>query len=120
MDYSYRAKILRVIDGDTFKMRVDLGLNIYTDITVRLYEVNTPETWGVKKDSQEYRNGMAAKKFVEDWIEENKDENGYLFVETIKDKKGKYGRYLVRIWDSSGSIQSLNEAIKLKMMYWSK
>lgn len=41
--YQYQASVLRVIDGDTFEVRVDLGFRIYHTIHVRLRNIDTPE-----------------------------------------------------------------------------
>lgn len=39
----YRATVVRVIDGDTYDMSIDLGFRIYTEQNLRLYEWNCPE-----------------------------------------------------------------------------
>ena len=93
--YEYRAKVIRVIDGDTFLILFDLGLGVFKEEKVRLARVDTPETYGVKKDSQEYMDGKRSTKFVVDWLSLNNNE---VFVKTLKDKKGTYGRYLVEIF----------------------
>ena len=105
--YVYNAELIRVIDGDTFVFKCDLGFDITYKIKVRLFGVNTPETYGVLKESEEYKRGMAAKQYAIDWFKSA----GEIIVETIKtkkgsDKKGKYGRYLARIW---GNNLCLNE-----------
>jgi micrococcal nuclease len=41
--YRYRAEVIRVIDGDTFVARVDLGFGVRIDITVRVRDYNAPE-----------------------------------------------------------------------------
>ena len=40
----YGATVLKVIDGDTIELMIDLGFNIHHKIRVRLYGVNTPES----------------------------------------------------------------------------
>ena len=42
--YEYRAKITRVVDGDTLKALVDVGFNMHHDVTLRLYGIDCPET----------------------------------------------------------------------------
>lgn len=42
--YRYRATLVRVIDGDTYELRVDLGFKVYAEIPIRLYGWNCPET----------------------------------------------------------------------------
>lgn len=42
--YIYRAALKRVIDGDTFVLRVDLGFEVHRDVTVRLRGLLAPES----------------------------------------------------------------------------
>lgn len=41
--YGYRARVERVIDGDTFEALVDLGFRVHTRITVRVLDLRCPE-----------------------------------------------------------------------------
>ena len=41
--YEYRAKLKRVVDGDTVDFVVDLGFHVHTTIRTRLLGVDTPE-----------------------------------------------------------------------------
>ena len=45
--YQYKAKILNVVDGDTFDADIDLGFHIHIHERVRLLNVDTPEKFGV-------------------------------------------------------------------------
>jgi micrococcal nuclease len=93
--YQYKAIIQKVVDGDTLEIAIDLGLSMWVhDEKVRLYGVNTPEVYGVKKGSPEWEHGNKASEFVKSVLKE-KDE---IIVETIKDKKEKYGRYLAVVF----------------------
>lgn len=89
--YKYNAKILRVIDGDTFEVGFDLGFGINSKQTVRVYNLDTFETRLIKGTTKaDKRRGLEAKRFATQRLE-GKD----FIMETYKDKKGKYGRYLV-------------------------
>ena len=44
--YQYKAKILNIVDGDTFDVDIDLGFHIHIHERVRLLNVDTPETRG--------------------------------------------------------------------------
>lgn len=103
--YEYRASIVNVVDGDTYDFDVDLGFHVTKRIRVRMLGVNTNETYGVKKESEEYQKGIEQKQFVENWF----DEADELFIETEKDSQGKYGRWLARVFNESG--ESLNVAL---------
>lgn len=41
--YQYRAELLRVIDGDTYVMRIDLGFHCTTTVHLRLRGFDAPE-----------------------------------------------------------------------------
>jgi len=107
--YQYKAKIDRVVDGDTMDIVVDLGFKMTTNQRIRLKGINTPETYNVKKDSEEYAKGMLAKESVVKRIEENKNE---VLIDTDKDT-GKYGRYIAVIW-LADSTTSLNDELVAK------
>lgn len=48
--YIYKAEVLRVIDGDTYEIRVDVGFDTDRRIDLRLKDVNTPEIRGEEKE----------------------------------------------------------------------
>jgi len=90
----YGAQVLKVIDGDTIDLMIDLGFDIHHKIRVRLYGVNTPESR--TKDAAEKEMGLKAKSFTKDWL----DGHQWVFVNTIPDKNDKYGRILAKIYSS--------------------
>lgn len=95
VDYTYNGIVTNVVDGDTIDVDVDLGFHITNQIRVRLVGVDTPEIFGVKKDSEEYAEGMKAKEFVEQWLLKTANE---IILRTEKDRTGKYGRWLGTIF----------------------
>ena len=107
--YKYKAKVDRVVDGDTMDVVIDLGFKITTNQRIRLAKINTPETYNVKKDSEEYQKGMAAKNYVIQRISEN---NSEILLETEKDT-GKYGRYIGIIWLADKDITLNDELVKM-------
>jgi micrococcal nuclease len=84
--YEYRCEIDRVVDGDTLHLHVDLGLDIYTQATIRLAGINTPE--------MNTQAGKAARNAAIHWIDDRTAPPSEFTVRTVKDKKEKYGRYL--------------------------
>lgn len=46
--FEYEAKMLRIVDGDTYWMDLDLGFHIHTEVEVRMAHINTPETVNYK------------------------------------------------------------------------
>lgn len=96
--YLYNAEVVKVVDGDTFKINIDLGFEVHLGPkSVRLYGVNTPESR--TKNIEEKKLGLAAKEFTDQWI---KKANNYVKIETILDKNEKYGRILARVWNEAG------------------
>lgn len=98
--YMYKATVTRVVDGDTVDLEIDLGMNVFVKERIRLAKINTPETYGVKKTSEEYKAGMKAKDRLIELVEGKE-----VAIETLKDKKGKYGRYLAVLYICLGSNQ---------------
>ncbi len=92
--YWYGAEVLKVIDGDTLDLRIDLGFDIHHKIRVRLYGVNTPESRTSNKEEKAL--GVKAKDFTSDWLTSHK----WVYVNTIPDKNDKYGRILAKIYSS--------------------
>jgi micrococcal nuclease len=96
--YLYNAEVIKVVDGDTFKINIDLGFEVQIGPkSVRLYGVNTPESR--TKNLEEKKMGLAAKEFTDQWI---KKANNKVKIETILDKNEKYGRILARVWNEAG------------------
>lgn len=90
--YQYAALIRRVIDGDTIVADIDLGFRVVLhEQYVRLYGINTPEMRGAEKEA-----GHAARSAVLKWLVSVNGAERVMevVIETFKDKKGKYGRWL--------------------------
>ena len=99
--FVYLARITKCVDGDTVDAEISLGCNVYITERCRLFGINKKETYGVKKDSEEYKEGMIAK----EWLQ-NRIEGKEVMIRTHKDKKGKYGRYLAEIFIGEKSINN--------------
>ena len=85
--YQYKIKeIVKIIDGDTVDVVIDLGFDITRKERVRLNGIDTPET--LTKDEVEKKYGLEAKTFVQKWF----SEQGEILIRTYKDDK--YGRTL--------------------------
>lgn len=96
--YEYRARIERCVDGDTVDASLDLGFGVCVDERCRLLGIDTPER------GQPGFNEATA--YLEQLLEGAKVE-GFVLCRTVKDKKGKYGRYLIELFDTEG--QSINQ-----------
>ena len=87
--YQYRCKILRVVDGDTVDVDIDLGFGVWLKKErVRMYGIDTPESR--TRDLEEKKYGLAAKAFVLAFLPVDSMQT----LRTKKDGKGKFGRIL--------------------------
>jgi len=91
--YHYTALITAVYDGDTVTAELDLGLKTAVKgEKLRLHRINAPEVRG---------DGKAAGTVSRDYLR-SRVLGKEILVETIKDKQGKYGRYLAELWLKEG------------------
>ena len=90
--YEYRAKINKVVDGDTVDVDIELGFDIVlTGQRVRIMGIDTPESR--TSDEVEKVFGLAAKNRLKELL----GETGILRTQVEKDgddAKGKFGRIL--------------------------
>lgn len=85
--YTYKAAVVRVVDGDTIIVDIDLGFGVWLrDQSVRLAKINAPEIRGSTKDA-----GVAAKDYLTKLIL-----NKWVQIRTEKGEE-KYGRWLATI-----------------------
>ena len=68
--YTYDAKVVRVVDGDTIDALIDLGFNVHKKIRIRMVGINTPESR--TRDLEEKKRGLAAKARLKEILKENK------------------------------------------------
>jgi micrococcal nuclease len=87
--YEYRAFVRKVYDGDTITCDISLGMYVeLKDQKLRLARINAPEIRG-----EERPQGLISRDALR-----NKIGNKWVKIKTIKDKKGKYGRWLAEVW----------------------
>lgn len=101
--YEYTATVVKVTDGDTVIVNVDLGFNIVFQETVRLYGINAYEIkLGKNTTADQKQKGLEGKDFLKSIIEGKK-----VILKTYKDSKEKYGRYLATIFLPNNELDSL-------------
>ncbi len=83
--FNYKATLLKVIDGDTFDILIDLGFSIQHKIRVRINGIDTPEVSTEKG------------RLVRDELRALLPVGTSLFVTTFKDPSDKYGRWLASV-----------------------
>lgn len=86
--YEYIATIIKIIDGDTVDVQIDLGLRLYHETRIRLYGINAPEL--------NTPAGQAAKLRLIQLL----PIGSTITLQTHKDRREKYGRYLGTFIDS--------------------
>jgi len=102
--FHYSAKVIDVYDGDTVRADIDLGLKTWIrNEKLRLSRINAPELRGEEREA-----GLRARDFLREQIL-NQD----VIISTIRDKKGKYGRYIAEIWRKSagGEFTNVNDLL---------
>ena len=87
--FEYSCTIVKVIDGDTVDVDIDLGFGVWLKKQrIRLYGIDTPESR--TRDLEEKKYGLVAKALVETHL----PVGSIRTLTTVKDKTGKYGRIL--------------------------
>ncbi len=87
--YEYKCKIVRVIDGDTIDVDIDLGFGIWIHKErIRLMGIDTPESR--TRDAEEKKAGLYAKSVVQAFLPVGSMQT----LKTVNDKTGKFGRIL--------------------------
>lgn len=83
--YTYKAKLDRVVDGDTIDAHINLGFDITIHKRIRLAGIDTPESR--TRDLEEKARGLASKDRLVELLGE-----GSFILESKE--VGKYGRVL--------------------------
>jgi micrococcal nuclease len=98
MIYIYKAELIRVVDGDTVELMIDLGFDTSRKERFRLYGIDAPE--------MRTEDGKAAKK----WLWDALQPLDAIYVQTIqlstKAKRDKYGRFLAVLFDETSDMQA--------------
>lgn len=91
-NYTYRAVLDRVIDGDTIDVWINLGFRSLVFKRLRLIDIDTDELRDPLTERKE--RAQSAKARVEE-ILGNADR---IYVQTVLDATGKFGRVLAWVW----------------------
>lgn len=87
--YVNKARVIKVVDGDTLRLDVDVGYTMRCQRDVRLSRVDTPEIRGSES---------VAGKYVHDRVREFLESSEYVTIESKEYSTGKYGRNLCEVW----------------------
>ena len=107
--YTYKAKLDRVVDGDTVDAHIDLGFDITIHKRIRLAGIDTPESR--TRDLEEKARGLASKDRLIELLD------GSEFVLESKEV-GKYGRVLGTLYIDGTNINDTLVDEGFAVEYW--
>ncbi len=108
--YEYKATIIKIVDGDTCDVDIDLGFDVWVRRQrIRLFGIDTPECR--TRNKAEKAHGMLAKKYVQAALK-----LGGVYALRTREK-GKFGRYLGEIKVGRTTINKLLIKEKLAVAY---
>jgi len=97
--FEYKAKVVRVIDGDTIEVLIDLGFYLTIREKVRLAGINAYEIkLGKTTTAEDKSKGLEAKTFLENMLTDKE-----VTLQTIK-IRGKYGRFIANMFLNDNGI----------------
>lgn len=67
MDYNFSAKLIKVVDGDTVDLAVDLGFYCYMRLRFRIKQIDAPEIRGLTQEERDH--AQSAKAFTQKALE---------------------------------------------------
>lgn len=105
--YTYRAKVVRILDGDTIECDIDLGFHITTRRIVRLSGIDVPHQFS--KDEQESIKAKKAQELLQSRL------NSSVILKTELGKKEKFGRVLAFVFESENDLNT-NQSLNLKLI----
>ena len=107
--YIYRAKLVKVVDGDTIDALIDVGFDIWFKKRIRYKGVDTWESR--TRNLEEKKLGIAAKERNKELLESVSSKPGYFRLKSHG--VGKYGRVLGEIFiqDKEGKTYNVNETL---------
>lgn len=95
--YEYNAKVVRIVDGDTIELDVDVGFRWGFQENFRFSKIDTAEIFRPRNRAERVHGIEAA-----NWLKSRilgKD----ILIKTTKD--GKYGRWIIDFWLDGVDIQ---------------
>ena len=107
--YIYRAKLDRVVDGDTVDALIDVGFDIWFKKRIRFMGL---DTWECRtRNLEEKALGLKAKARTKELLEEVSSKSGYFRIKSYG--LGKYGRVLADVFikDKKGKTICVNNQL---------
>lgn len=100
--YTYKAQVLKVIDGDTIEVLADLGFDVHRKVRLRLSGYDAPEIR--TKNRKEKEEGVRVWKIAQQYLNDAE-----VVIET--EYKKTFDRYVAVVWKKDINI---NEILKIE------
>ena len=98
--FDYPCKLIKVVDGDTIDVHIDLGFSVWHKARVRMLGIDTPESR--TRNLEEKALGLASKARLKELLKGNK-----LEIECSKEK-GKFGRVLAIVYATNKEVNRVD------------
>ena len=95
-------EVVKIVDGDTVDLLIDLGFDLSIKIRVRMSGINAWESR--TRNLKEKKLGLAAKDRLRELCEQAMEKKSLKILTT---EKGKYGRYLGVLYGNGKNINDL-------------
>jgi len=101
--YEYKAFVVKVYDGDTITVNIDLGFGFsWNKVKIRLYGIDAPEMH--KGTLETMFAGERSRDMLAELVLGQQ-----VIIRTHKDKQEKYGRWLGEVWLLDGTQRNVNQ-----------
>lgn len=100
--YFYKAKVTRVVDGDTLDIVIDLGFRASMQLRVRLARIDTAEM--NSKDPEQREKALRAASFLASQVEGKS-----VYIKTSK--SDLYGRWLAEVYLDESCSESMSDRL---------
>lgn len=110
VNYVKSARLVKVVDGDTLRVIIDLGWNVKLQADIRLSRVNAPESRGYEREAGQYVTQQ-----VVGWISERQLRCPEIIIHSLDFSSGKFGRAIAEVWVDG---ECLNDFLLEKKLAW--
>jgi len=93
--YTYKAKVIKIVDGDTMDVVTDLGFNMTMKIRLRVMNIDTPEVFKPESEAEALHGAEASRRAKELLLDKE------VTIQTFKDASA-YNRYSAKVTLSDG------------------
>ena len=112
-EYTYKAKVVKIVDADTIDLDISLGFGLWMEKQrLRLSGIDAPEVRGAEREE-----GLRSTEFVKQALAVGCE----VVIKTEKDKKGSFGRWLATVYytlDGKDWINLNEELVKQGLAEW--